>query len=179
VAAAARTCDERKAVVHSNQEVGVKRFVLPVVAVALFAPAVFADDAKASAPKAKPAASLVMVPADQLKWVANPGGPDMSAVVWGDATKGPHGAFHKFPAGFTAPLHTHTADLRIVVISGTLIEGTEAGVETKLPSGSYVYQPHGVKHTTKCDAASECIIFVVASGKFDITMVDGKKAAAK
>jgi len=83
------------------------------------------------------------------------------AVVWGDPAKGPHGAFHKFKPGFTAPLHTHSSDIRFAVISGTMIASAEGGPERKLPPGSYEYEPHTVKHVTKCDAGSAggCVIF--------------------
>lgn len=41
--------------------------------------------------------------------------------------------------------------------------------------GSYEFQPHGVKHTTKCDPASECLIFAVSSGKFDFKPAEAAK----
>jgi len=155
------------------------RVVLAALAVALFAPAALAEDAKAAAPKAKPAAkpaALVTVTPDELKWVANPASADVTmATVRGDAAKGPHSAFHKFKAGFAAPLHTHSADMQFVVVSGTVIASTEGGPERRLPPGSYEYQPHTVKHVTKCDPASECVIFVVASGKFDLLPAEEKK----
>jgi quercetin dioxygenase-like cupin family protein len=113
---------------------------------------------------------------DELKWVANPANADVQmAVLWGDPAKGAHGAFHKFKAGLDAGLHSHSSDFRIAVVSGTLIAGPEGGPEKKLPAGSYEYQPHGVKHVTKCDAASECVIFVAASGKFDLIPAEEKK----
>lgn len=155
------------------------RITLVALAVALFAPAALAEEANAGAPKPKPAAkpaALATMTPDELKWVANPANADVSmAVVWGDPTKGAHGAFHKFKPGFNAGLHTHSADMKLVVVSGTMIAATEGGPEKKLPPGSYEYQPHGVKHVTKCDTGSECIIFVVASGKFDLTPAEGKK----
>jgi quercetin dioxygenase-like cupin family protein len=159
---------------------GVLRTVLVALVVFLFAPAALAEDAKAGATKtkAKPAAkaALVTMTPDELKWVATPASPDdMMAVVRGDAAKGPHTAFHKFKAGFSAPLHRHSADITILVVSGTLIAGAEGGPEKKLPAGSYEYQPHTVAHVTKCDAGSECVIFVVASAKFDILPVEAKK----
>jgi anti-sigma factor ChrR (cupin superfamily) len=158
---------------------GILRTTLVALAVVLVAPAARADEAKAGATKAKPAArpaALVTMTPDQLKWVANPANADVSmAVVWGDPAKGPHGAFHKFKAGFDAGLHTHSADMKIVVVSGTVIAAAEGGPERKLPPGSYEYQPHGVKHVTKCDPASECVIFVMASGKFDLTPAEAKK----
>jgi anti-sigma factor ChrR (cupin superfamily) len=122
---------------------------------------------------------VTMTP-DQMKWVPNPGDPTVKmAAAWGNPEKGAHGAFHKFPAGFTTPLHTHSADLRIVVISGTMAITGEDGIEKDLPPGSYEYQPHTYKHITKCLAGSDCLAFVVANGKFDLKVVGDKKPAAK
>jgi quercetin dioxygenase-like cupin family protein len=160
---------------------GILKTILVALVVVLFAPAALAEEAKAGAPKAKPAALVTMTP-DELKWVPNPANAEvMMAVVRGDPATGPHAAFHKFKPGFNAGLHTHSANMEIAVISGTLIAGTEGGPERKLPPGSFEYQPHTVKHTTKCDAgsASGCVIFTVASGKFDLTPAEEKKAEPK
>jgi len=126
-------------------------------------------------------AKPIVWPAADLKWVPTPGAPTgvLMAVLWGDPAKGPHGAIHKFPAGFKAGLHTHSADLHCVVISGTMIHGEEDGKETRLGPGSYLFDPHTEKHTTACDAASECQMFVQASGKFDIKMVEEKPMEKK
>src|SRR5512140_1711600 len=141
----------------------------------LFSPVVLAGNAKGGATKAK-AAGIVTKPPDELKWVANPANADVSmAVVWGDPAKGPHGAFHKFKAGFDAGLHSHSSDMRLAVVSGTVIAAAEGGPEKKLPAGSYEFQPHGTKHVTKCDPASDCVIFVISSGKFDLIPADAKK----
>jgi len=152
---------------------------LVVCSVLLGSAAAVAEDAKPAAPKAKAAAKhaevVTMTPAD-LKWVANPANADVSmAVLWGDPAKGPHGAFHKFKAGFNAGLHSHSSDMRLAVVSGTVIAGAEGAPEKKLGPGSYEFQPHGVKHVTKCDPASECLIFVVSSGKFDLTPAEAPK----
>ena len=62
------------------------RTTLVALAVAIFAPAALAEEAKAAAPKAKPAAkpaTLATMTPDELKWVANPANADVSmAVVW-------------------------------------------------------------------------------------------------
>jgi len=156
----------------------VVKTMLVALAVVLFAPAALADEAKAGAAKAKPAAksaALVTMSPDELKWIPNPANADVQmAVVWGDQTKGAHGAFHKFKPGFDAGLHSHSSDIKFAVVSGTIIAGPEGGPEKKLPAGSYEFQPHGVKHTTKCDPASECVIFAVSSGKFDFTPAEKK-----
>lgn len=159
------------------------RNILVVLAAVLFAPAALADEAKAGAAKAKPAAkpaALVTMTPGELKWAPNPANAEvMMAVAWGDPAKGPHAAFHKFKAGFSAGLHTHPSDVRLAVISGTLIAGPEGGPEKKLPPGSYEYQPHTVKHMTKCDTSSECVIFAVVNGKFGIIPAEEKKAEPK
>jgi|SRR5713101_9274281 len=161
------------------------RNVLAFVVSFLLAAAVLAQgsgEAKAKkAPKAA-APKAVIWPADGLKWADLTGGPPGIKIVdlWGDHTKGAYGALTKFPAGFAAPLHTHTSGYRIVVVSGTFIHGPEGKPETRLGPGSYLYQPGGnYRHTTACDKASECIIFGESAGKFDIKMVEEAKAPAK
>jgi anti-sigma factor ChrR (cupin superfamily) len=158
------------------------RVVLYTALAALLAAPAFAEDAKPAAKTkhAGRAATLTTMTPDQMKWETNPGDSNVKvAVVWGDMNKGPHGAFHKFPAGWASPLHTHSSDMKLVVVSGTLIQATEGGAELKLPAGSYSHQPHAVKHVTKCDAGSECVVFVVASGKFDLIPADGGTAGKK
>lgn len=142
-----------------------------LICVAVPAAALHAAEATAGGAKPMPKNAVIKTP-DMLKWVPDPTVPAvMMAAAWGDPTKGAHGAFHKFPAGFTAPLHTHSSDLRIVVISGTMAMAGENGKETQLPAGSYFYQPNTYKHVTKCNPGSECVAFIVANGKFDINVV--------
>jgi quercetin dioxygenase-like cupin family protein len=144
-----------------------------LVAIAVLAQG--SGEAKAkSAPKAA-APKAVLSPADGLKWADMAGGPPGVKIVdlWGDHTKGAYGALIKFPAGATAPLHTHTSGMRVVIVSGTWIHGPEGKPETRLGPGSYLYQPGGTyRHTTACDKASDCIIFAESAGKFDLIMVE-------
>lgn len=140
-------------------------------------------EAKAkSGPKAGTKAAVIM-PASDLKWTdLDPtGAPGVkSADVWGDHTKGAFGGFTKFPAGFTAPLHTHTHDIKIVIVSGTFIHTPEGKPEVRLGPGSYLMQPGGnYRHTTSCDEASECVFFIQSNGKFDLKPVDAGNAPAK
>ncbi|MGH9318112.1 MAG: cupin domain-containing protein [Thermoanaerobaculia bacterium] len=139
-------------------------------------------EAKAkAAPKAK-APKAVIWPAADMKWAPMADGPPGVTIVdlWGDHTKSAYGAMTKFPAGTTAPLHTHTSDMRIVVVSGTLIHGPEGKPEVRLGPGSYLKQSGGsYRHTTTCDKASECVFFMESGGKFDIHMVEAAKAPEK
>jgi quercetin dioxygenase-like cupin family protein len=139
-------------------------------------------EAKAkSAPKAA-ASKAVIWPAGDLKWTPMADVPPgvMAVDFWGDRTKGAFGGLMKLPAGMTAGLHTHSNEMRIVIVSGTFILGPEGKPEVRLGPGSYLKQPGGnYRHTTACDKASECIFFIESNGKFDIKMVDEGKAPAK
>ena len=121
----------------------------------------------------------VFMPAADLKW--SPLDPTrapgvMSADVWGDHTTGAFGGFTKFPAGFMTPLHTHTNDYKIVVIKGTFLQTPEGKPEVRLGPGSYLFQPGGsYRHTTGCDKASECLVFISSDGKFDLVAAEAAK----
>lgn len=150
----------------------------------VFAAASGAQEPKAGKTKGQSrtgAKKPVIWAADELKWTDPAGAPPgvKSATLWGDPAKGPHGALQKFVPGFSAPLHTHSSDFRIVVVSGTLIHGPEGGPEKRLKAGSYLFLPSTYKHTTRCDAGSECVFLLDANGKFDVKMVGAKKPAAK
>lgn len=128
------------------------------------------------------AKKAVIWPAADLKWMDLTGGPPGVKIVdlWGDHTKGAYGSLMKFPAGFSAPLHTHTSELRIVVVSGTIIHTPEGKPAVRLGPGSYMLQPGGsYPHGTACDKASECVFFCESDGKFDLVMMDAVKAQEK
>jgi quercetin dioxygenase-like cupin family protein len=122
---------------------------------------------------------FIVKSAADMKFAGLPGGPPgpVLSPLWGDPTKGAYGAIEKFPAGFSAPLHSHSADHKVVVISGTWIHGEPGKPDIRIPAGSYLFQPANQKHTTACDAASECVFFIESSQKFDLKLVGEKKAA--
>jgi quercetin dioxygenase-like cupin family protein len=156
---------------------------LGCLAAFLVAAAVLAQGAGADKPKTTHTSSAktpVIWPAGDLKWTDAANAPPgvKEVVLWGDPTKGAFGGLYKFPAGFSAALHTHSNEERIVVVSGTLIHGPEGKPEVRLSAGSYVLEPANYRHTTACDKASECVFFLESNGKFDIKMVEEKKAPA-
>ena len=163
------------------------RNILGVAVMFVVAAAVLAQgDAKMkSAPKMGGANEPKFMPVTDIKWAElDPKGAPglMIADMWGDHTKGAFGAFVKFPAGFTTPLHTHTNAFKIVVVSGTFVQTPDGKPEVRLGPGSYAWQPGGnYKHVTACDKASECVIFTQANGKFDLKPVGvpAAKAPAK
>jgi quercetin dioxygenase-like cupin family protein len=158
--------------------------LLFVMAFALTA-AVFASGfagAKAKSPTS-PYDRLVVKPAPDLTWTdLDPtGAPGVKiATLWGDHTKGAYGAFFKLPAGFAVPLHTHTHDIKVVIVSGTYIQAPDGKPEFRIGPGSYFLQPGGdYRHTTSCDTASDCVFFAESKGKFDLKVVDEGKPPAK
>ena len=114
----------------------------------------------------------IPIPAADLVWTdLDPGGaPGVKhATLWGNPANGAFGAFFRLPAGFAAPLHTHTHPMKVVIVSGTYIQGPEGKPEFLLGPGSYLMQPGGnYRHTTRCDTASDCVFFVESNGAFDL-----------
>ena len=90
--------------------------------------------------------------------------------LWGDA-EGKHGSFTRLKAGLTTPLHTHTYDIRMIVVSGTLIHTEPDGIVTRLGPGSYCFTPGGSVHSTGCTADADCLFYEEQDGKFDLKPV--------
>lgn len=114
----------------------------------------------------------VVMPAAALEWVdLDPtGAPGVQfAPVWGEIAQGPFGAFFKLPAGFAAPLHTHTSDKKLVIVSGTYLQAPRDEPEFRMGPGSYLLQPGGAyEHTTSCDESSDCLFYAESEGGFDL-----------
>lgn len=121
---------------------------------------------------------LVRTPASDVKWqdLDPTGAPGvMIAPLWGDYTKGAFGAFLKLPAGFAAPLHTHSHDMNVVFLSGTYIQAPVGKQEFRLGTGSYMMQPGGdYRHTTSCDKTADCVFLIHSQGAFDLKAANPK-----
>jgi len=122
---------------------------------------------------AGPKATLVAV--EELKWVDVPNTPAKMATVKGDSAKGPHAAFIKLPGGFSAPLHSHTADHHVVVVAGTLTLTPEGGAAKKLGPGAWFEFTGKKKHVTTCDAGADCVLFSVGKAAWDLVPADAAK----
>jgi quercetin dioxygenase-like cupin family protein len=111
-----------------------------------------------------------LLPADAVKWVTARPGQD-SSVLWGDPRAGAYGRFNRFAAGFEDSPHFHTRDLRVVMISGTMIVQVGSGPAGELGPGSYALIPGGSPHTHSCKAGSACVLFVEQDGPNDTTLI--------
>ena len=98
--------------------------------------------------------------------------------VWGDHAKTGFGAFLEFPAGFKSGLHTHTNDIKIIVLSGTYTQKPEGQATQRLGPGSYAFQPGGsYKHISGCEKKSKCLLFIESPGPFDLIAAEAPKPA--
>jgi quercetin dioxygenase-like cupin family protein len=120
---------------------------------------------------------LMVVSSDDLAWTdvkGRDGAPVGLRTVdlWGQATKGAHGSLTRFPAGLAEPLHTHSRDLRVVIVAGTMAFSID-GAETKdLKPGSFVAIPAGVRHAAICRPTSACEVFLEQAGAMDVKFVE-------
>lgn len=93
------------------------------------------------------------------------------AVLWGNDDTGPYGAFTRFVPGFDAGMHTHTSDVRVVVIKGAYLYKDSAG-EKHVGAGDFVWIPGGMKHWSGGDAKEGALFYEESSGKFDLVPVN-------
>jgi hypothetical protein len=93
------------------------------------------------------------------------------ALLWGDPDKGPYGAFTKFKPGHVNPLHTHSSDLRVVVLKGAYIYKPEKGEQKRVGPGQTLFVPGGDRHVSEGDAKEETIFYEESLGKFDLNLV--------
>jgi quercetin dioxygenase-like cupin family protein len=118
-----------------------------------------------------------LIPASDMKWNDVPDFPGVKmAVLQGDPGKGASHFMMKLPGGFTSPVHHHSSDHYVTVVSGAMTF-TVDGKDTKLPAGSYFAYTGKKTHLTKCDAGADCVLSVDTRGKWDVVPED--KGAAK
>jgi quercetin dioxygenase-like cupin family protein len=121
---------------------------------------------------------VVVVSPPELKWNAPPDARGVEiATIRGNMTKGAYRVMVKFPAGTTHPVHTHSGDVEVVVISGTFLYGADDASAKDLGPGSYAFVPGGTKHVSGCKAGAECVVFQSGTEKFDMTPVGEPKPA--
>ena len=95
-------------------------------------------------------------------------------ILWGNHDKGPYGAFTKFDPGVTNPLHTHSSEVRIIVLQGAYIYKPRNGNERRVGPGSYISVPAGDVHVSGGDPKDGALFYEESPGKFDLKVVDQK-----
>jgi len=112
--------------------------------------------------------SVVLSKAD-LKWKAMGNAGVAAAPVSGDMEKGPSRFFLKYPAGLVTPMHHHTADHHVTVVSGS-ITLTVGGKDHRLGPGSYFMLADRAGHIAKVEGNEEAVFFIQADGPWDVVM---------
>jgi quercetin dioxygenase-like cupin family protein len=109
----------------------------------------------------------VALAADKLSWEElSPKRPGvLVSDIQGHHASGAWRGFLKFPAGSTSDVHTHSSDLRLVVVSGTFRYGSNPGHEQPFGPGSYVFIPaHHPHSNSQPDGA---VLYIEQPGKYD------------
>jgi uncharacterized RmlC-like cupin family protein len=109
----------------------------------------------------------VAITADALTWqeMSAKGSGVMIATVSGDYTQGAWAGFVRFPAGSKSGVHTHSSDLKIVVVSGTFHYGSTPDTEKNYGAGSYVFIPANLPHSNSQPEGA--LLYGEQPGKFD------------
>jgi ChrR Cupin-like domain len=119
------------------------------------------------APKQE-AKTPLMVSFTDLKWTELPERKGMQfAVLSGDPKKGEYTQMRKVPAGTDNPLHSHSSELKNVIISGVWYTGPDAASAGNFGPGSIVLMPANWVHVSGCRSGSDCVFYQEGKGKFD------------
>lgn len=133
--------------------------LIAVIAAALFSAAsVYAGEA---------GKSVVLSKAD-LKWKAMGNG-IAAAPISGDMQKGPCRFFLKYPVGLVTPMHHHTANHHVTVVSGS-ITLTVGGKDHRLGPGSYFMLADRAAHIAKVEGNEDAVLFIQADAPWDVVM---------
>ena len=92
-------------------------------------------------------------------------------VLWGDHDRGPYGGFTRFAPGHRNRMHTHSSDVRIVVMEGAYIYKA-GGEEIRVGPKEYIFIPGGTPHVSRGDDKAGALFYEESMGKFDVNYVE-------
>lgn len=119
--------------------------------------------------------TLKVVPQATLDWQLTPEGVAFAALD-GDRFAGSYMAMVRLPGGLASPVHSKSAGMYGIVISGKMTHvGAEHPAEkaTVLQAGGYYRIPAGLPHISSCVSDEECVTFLYQDGPFDFLPVQG------
>ena len=110
----------------------------------------------------------LMVSFTDLKWVELPERKGMQfAVLTGDPKIGAYTQIRKVAAGTDNPLHSHSSEIKNVIISGVWYTGKDAASAKDFGPGSVVMMPADWVHVSGCRSGSDCVFYQEGKGKLD------------
>lgn len=95
-----------------------------------------------------------------------------TAVLRGSATAGPSAALGRAEEACAIPLHWHTPNENLEMISGVATITMKDGSTATLRPGTYAYLPSRHPHAFACPAA--CLFFIYQDAPFDIHYIDAE-----
>lgn len=143
------------------------RLFVMMVAVSL-ATVALADQATMQTAPGKEGGTPLMVSYAELKWTELPERKGMQfALLSGDPKNEAYTQMRKVPAGTDNPLHTHSSELKNVIISGIWYTGADSASARDFGPGSIIVMPANWVHVSGCRAGSDCVFYQEGKGKFD------------
>ena len=120
--------------------------------------------------------NLVWLDASNIAWIDRTGvlpsaNEAKIAFLWGKPQEGQlNGTFIKLPTGFSGTIHSYGSTFRAVAIQGQPRHHLSSETDIKtLDPGSYFGSEGETVHQVSCETGEDCIIYVRAEGKFDVT----------
>jgi quercetin dioxygenase-like cupin family protein len=139
-----------------------------VLAAVSLAAVVSAQEMPTGTATKKSVESPLMMSLADLKWTALPERKGMQfAVLSGDPARGEYTQMRKVPAGTDNPLHSHSSEIKNVIISGVWYTGAEAASAKDFGPGSIIIMPANWVHVSGCRAGNDCVFYQEGKNKFD------------
>jgi quercetin dioxygenase-like cupin family protein len=116
----------------------------------------------------QPTKEIMVANPGEMKWQHDAGDPpgSESIVLRGGPESDGFEIFTRYPAGHAFPPHWHSANERIVLISGKM--SIQVGQNTKfLEPGGYAYLPAKEVQKMACVSNTQCEFYVYWDGKLD------------
>ena len=122
----------------------------------------------------------MMVAFSELKWTALPERPGMQfAILSGDPKTGAYTQMRKVPAGTDNGLHSHSSEIKNVIISGVWYTGADLATARDFGAGSVVLMPANWTHVSGCRSGSDCVFYQEGKSKFDFKPTQAKPSEMK
>jgi hypothetical protein len=110
----------------------------------------------------------MMVSFTELKWTELPERKGMQfSVLSGDPKTGAYTQIRKVPGGTDNPLHSHSSEIKNVIISGVWYNGAGEASAKDFGPGSIVVMPGNWVHVSGCRSGSDCVFYQEGKGKID------------
>jgi hypothetical protein len=98
------------------------------------------------------------------------------ALLSGDPKAGEYTQMRKVPAGTDNPPHSHSSEIKNVIIDGVWYTGADAASARDFGPGSVIVMPGNWVHVSGCRSGSDCVFYQEGKGKFDFVQAEGVKA---